>query len=278
MNAWTYLDGRWVEGNPPVIGPMSHAMWLSSIIFDGARAFDGTTPDLDRHCARAVRSAENMGMKSMLSAGEIQEIAMDGVRKFDKNAELYIRPMFFAETGWIDPDPASTRFMLSVYESPLPKAAFSVAFSKYRRPSPESAPTDAKASCLYPLSGRIMVEAKEKGFDNGIVCDLLGNVAEFATANLFYVKDGVVHTPALNGTFLPGVTRARVIDLLRRDGMTVHERTIRPAEVLEADEIFSTGNYAKVQAVSRIEDRHLQTGRVGQRARELYWDFAHTGG
>jgi len=278
MNAWTYLDGRWVEGNPPVIGPMSHAMWLSSIIFDGARAFDGTTPDLDRHCARAVRSAENMGMKSMLSAGEIQEIAMDGVRKFDKNAELYIRPMFFAETGWIDPDPASTRFMLSVYESPLPKAAFSVSFSKYRRPSPESAPTDAKASCLYPLSGRIMVEAKEKGFDNGIVCDLLGNVAEFATANLFYVKDGVVHTPALNGTFLPGVTRARVIDLLRRDGLTVHERTIRPAEVLEADEIFSTGNYAKVQAVSRIEDRHLQTGRVGQRARELYWDFAHTGG
>jgi branched-chain amino acid aminotransferase len=278
MNPWTYLDGRWVEGNPPVIGPMSHAMWLSSIIFDGARAFEGTTPDLDRHCARAVRSAENMGMKSMLSAGEIQEIAMDGVRKFDKNAELYIRPMFFAETGWIDPDPASTRFMLSVYESPLPKAAFSVSFSKYRRPSPESAPTDAKASCLYPLSGRIMVEAKEKGFDNGIVCDLLGNVAEFATANLFYVKDGVVHTPALNGTFLPGVTRARVIELLKRDGMTVHERTIRPGEVLEADEIFSTGNYAKVQAVSRIEDRHLQTGRVGQRARELYWDFAHTGG
>jgi len=278
MNAWTYLDGRWVEGNPPVIGPMSHAMWLSSIIFDGARAFDGTTPDLDRHCARAVRSTENMGMKSMLSAGEIQEIAMDGVRKFDKGAELYIRPMFFAETGWIDPDPASTRFMLSVYESPLPKAAFSASFSKYRRPSPESAPTDAKASCLYPLSGRVMVEAKEKGFDNGIVCDLLGNVAEFATANLFYVKDGVVHTPALNGTFLPGVTRARVIELLRRDGLTVHERTIRPAEVLEADEIFSTGNYAKVQAVSRIEDRHLQTGRVGQRARDLYWDFAHTGG
>jgi branched-chain amino acid aminotransferase len=138
MNAWTYLDGRWVEGNPPVIGPMSHAMWLSSIIFDGARAFDGTTPDLDRHCARAVRSAENMGMKSMLSAGEIQEIAMDGVRKFDKSAELYIRPMFFAETGWIDPDPASTRFMLSVYESPLPKAAFSASFSKYRRPSPET--------------------------------------------------------------------------------------------------------------------------------------------
>ena len=277
MKAWTYIDGRWVEGNPPVLGPMSHATWLSSIIFDGARAFEGVTPDLDLQCQRAVRSAENMLMKPMLSAGEIEEIAREGVRKFPKNAELYIRPMFFAEGGWIDPDPTTTRFMISVYESPLPKGGFSACVSQYRRPSPETAPTDAKASCLYPLAGRIMMEAKNKGFENAIVRDLNGNVAEFATANLFFVKDGVVHTPQLNGTFLPGVTRARVIDLLRKAGHKVEERNVKLKDVQEADEVFSSGNYAKVQPCTRIEDRHLQAGPVYKRARELYWEFAHKG-
>ena len=277
MKAWTYIDGRWVEGNPPVLGPMSHATWLSSIIFDGARAFEGVTPDLDLHCQRAVRSAENMLMKPMLSAGEIEEIAREGVRKFPKNAELYIRPMFFAEGGWIDPDPTTTRFMISVYESPLPKGGFSACVSQYRRPSPETAPTDAKASCLYPLAGRIMMEAKTKGFENAIVRDLNGNVAEFATANLFFVKDGVVHTPQLNGTFLPGVTRARIIDLLKKAGHKVEERNVKLKDVQEADEVFSSGNYAKVQPCTRVEDRHLQAGPVYKRARELYWEFAHKG-
>ena len=260
-----------------VLGPMSHATWLSSIIFDGARAFEGVTPDLDLHCQRAVRSAENMLMKPMLSAGEIEEIAREGVRKFPKNAELYIRPMFFAEGGWIDPDPTTTRFMISVYESPLPKGGFSACVSQYRRPSPETAPTDAKASCLYPLAGRIMMEAKNKGFENAIVRDLNGNVAEFATANLFFVKDGVVHTPQLNGTFLPGVTRARIIDLLRKAGHKVEERNVKLKDVQEADEVFSSGNYAKVQPCTRIEDRHLQAGPIYKRARELYWEFAHKG-
>ena len=277
MKAWTYIDGRWVEGNPPVLGPMSHATWLSSIIFDGARAFEGVTPDLDLHCQRAVRSAENMLMKPMLSAGEIEEIAREGVRKFPKNAELYIRPMFFAEGGWIDPDPTTTRFMISVYESPLPKGGFSACVSQFRRPSPETAPTDAKASCLYPLAGRIMMDAKNKGFENAIVRDLNGNVAEFATANRFFVKDGVVQTPQLNGTFLPGVTRARVIDLLRKAGHKVEERNVKLKDVQEADEVFSSGNYAKVQPCTRIEDRHLQAGPVYKRARELYWEFAHKG-
>ena len=277
MKAWTYIDGRWVEGNPPVLGPMSHATWLSSIIFDGARAFEGVTPDLDLHCQRAVRSAENMLMKPMLSAGEIEEIAREGVRKFPKNAELYIRPMFFAEGGWIDPDPTTTRFMISVYESPLPKGGFSACVSQFRRPSPETAPTDAKASCLYPLAGRIMMDAKNKGFENAIVRDLNGNVAEFATANLFFVKDGVVHTPQLNGTFLPGVTRARIIDLLRKAGHKVEERNVKLKDVQEADEVFSSGNNAKVQPCTRIEDRHLQAGPVYKRARELYWEFAHKG-
>ena len=110
-----------------------------------------------------------------------------------------------------------------------------------------------------------------------MLLDGLGHVAELATANIWMVKEGVAHTPVPNGTFLNGITRQRVISLLRQAGVAVHERSIRWQELLDADEIFSTGNYAKVMPVTRIEARNLQPGPVMQKARELYWDFAHSG-
>ena len=106
--------------------------------------------------------------------------------------------------------------------------------------------------------------------------DPLGAVAEFATANLFLVKDGVVVTPALNGTFLDGVTRQRVIQLLRDDGLRVVEQTVRPDDLLTADEVFSTGNYGKVMAYTKIEESVYPIGPIFTRARELYWDFSHS--
>ena len=140
------------------------------------------------------------------------------------------------------------------------------------------APTDAKAACLYPNAGRALREAMDKGFDNAVLCDPIGNVAELATANLFTVKDGVAHTPVPNGTFLNGITRQRVIGLLRDDGIEVRERTITVPELADADEIFSTGNHGKVQPITRYEDHDMQTGPIAKRARELYWRFAHEKG
>jgi branched-chain amino acid aminotransferase len=184
--------------------------------------------------------------------------------------------MFFAEGGWVDPDPETTQFVLAVYESPLPPASgFTACLSTRRRPLPASAPTEAKASALYPNAGLALKEAKGRGFDNAVMLDPIGNVAEFATSNLFIAKDGAVHTPVPNGTFLNGITRQRVIRLLRDAGIAVHERTIGWAEVQEADEVFSSGNYAKVVPVTRVEDRHLQPGPLGLTARRLYWDYAH---
>jgi branched-chain amino acid aminotransferase len=105
--------------------------------------------------------------------------------------------------------------------------------------------------------------------------DMLGNVAELGNANVFMAKDGVVYTPAPNGTFLNGITRERVIELLRGGGVTVVEATLRYADFVAADEIFSTGNFAKVAPVIRIDDRRLTPGPFYARARKLYWDFAH---
>jgi branched-chain amino acid aminotransferase len=105
---------------------------------------------------------------------------------------------------------------------------------------------------------------------------MLGNVAELATSNVFMAKDGIVYTPAINGTFLPGITRQRIIALLRANGVQVVEKTLKYQDFLAADEIFSTGNYSKVAPVTKIDDRSIPVGPFYLKARELYWAFAHS--
>jgi len=277
--AITYIDGDWHDGNVPVIGATSHAIWLGSIASDGARAFEGVTPDLDRHCQRVVNSARALHLESPLTAGEIMEIGLDGVRRFGPGAEVYIRPMLYADSGigLLAPDPESTRFVLTVFEAPMPTGdGFSTCVSPYRRPTPETAPTNAKASCHYPNSSRAIIDARKRGFHNPVMCDSLGHVSEFATSNIWIAKDGVAITPIDNGTFLNGITRQRLIGLMREDGIEVQERTVTVDDVRNADEIFNSGNYGKVQPVTKFEDHTLQPGPVYRRARELYWDFAHS--
>ena len=278
---WTWIDGAWHEGNPPIMGPRSHATWLGSSVFDGARVFEGVMPDMDRHAARVNRSAASMGLKGTMGPEAIVELTREGAKKFGNGAALYVKPMYWAEAdgpSTILFDPDSTRFALCLFEAPMPQpAGFSVTKSPYRRPTLESMPTDTKAGCLYPNNARALREAKARGFDNALVCDMLGNVAETATSNIFLVRDGTVQTPAPNGTFLNGITRQRVIALLRGAGLPVLESTLRYEDFEEADEIFSSGNYSKVVPVIRIGERDLQPGPVYRRARELYWDFAHSG-
>ena len=136
------------------------------------------------------------------------------------------------------------------------------------------APTEAKAACLYPNAGLALVEARKRGFQSAIMLDAIGNVAEFATANLFIAKDGVARTPVPNGCFLNGITRQRVIGLLRADGVTVEECTLTPDDVLSADEVFSTGNHSKCVPVTKVEHREFAPGPVFARARALYWEYA----
>lgn len=277
---WTWFDGAWHEGNPPIMGPRTHAAWLGSSVFDGARAFDGVTPDLDLHCQRVNDSAAALGLKATKSVGEMMELTSEGLGKFAPGTAVYIKPMYWAEgdgIGTIAGDPETTRFCLCLFEAAIaPKdASISVTLSPFRRPTMECMPVNAKAGCLYPNNARAIVEAKARGFDNAIVLDMLGNVAELTTSNVFMAKDGVVHTPMPNGTFLNGITRQRIIKLLRKAGVEVVERTLSYREFQEADEIFSTGNYNKVVPINRIETRDLQPGPFAARARELYWEFAH---
>lgn len=277
---WTFFEGEWHEGNVPIMGPRTHAAWLCSVVFDGARAFEGVTPDLDLHCARVNDSATKLFLKPIVSTEEWVRLARDGISRFERDAALYIRPMYWAEKEgpWVQAhDPESTRFCLVVYEAPMRKpTGFSITLSPYRRPTLDTMPVDAKAGCLYPNNSRALFEAKGRGFDNAVVRDMLGNVAELATSNIFMAKEGTVYTPAANGTFLAGITRQRVIGLLRMDGVDIVERTLTYADFQAADEIFATGNYSKVVPVTRIEDRALPFGPFYTQARRLYWEFAHS--
>lgn len=276
----TFFEGDWHEGNVPIMGPRTHAAWLCSLVFDGARAFEGVTPDLDLHCARVNDSAKKLYLKPSVPAETWVRLAREGIARFHTDVALYIRPMYWAEKEgpWVQAhDPESTQWCLAIYEAPMrtPKG-FSITLSPYRRPTLETMPVDAKAGCLYPNNARSLFEAHTRGFDNAVVCDMLGNVAELATSNIFMAKDGVVFTPVSNGTFLAGITRQRVVGLLREKGVTVVEKTLTYQDFLKADEIFSTGNYSKLVPVTRIDDRTLPFGPMYTKARELYWEFAHS--
>lgn len=270
-----WYDGTWSDTAPRLTGPQDNAFWMATTVFDGARCLRGFAPDLDAHCARLIASAHALMLRPRLTAPEVAALCMEGIRRFPADAELYLRPMVFARAGFLLPEPDGADFALAIGEIPLPdpEATFTACLSTRRRPWADMATTDAKAASLYPNSQRALAEAQARGFGNAVVLDGDGNVAEFAMSNLMLVKDGEVLTPALNGTFLPGITRARVIGLLRAAGVTVRETQIRPEQLLTADEIFSTGNLAKVVAASRYETHAVPHGPLTRQARALYFEW-----
>jgi branched-chain amino acid aminotransferase len=272
----TYFNGQWNEGNVPLFGAMDHSVWLGSSVFDGARSIRGHMADLQLHLQRVIRSASALGLRCPLTVEEMEALVREGVAKFPADAELYIRPLVFGREGFLVPLPEHSGFALTLFDAPMPAfSGFSACLSRLRRPDPSMAPTDAKASALYANTTRAIREASARGFDNAVVVDSHGNVAEFATSNLFLVTPaGQVVTPVANGTFLAGITRARVIALLAEAGVQVEERTVHPDELETAVEIFNTGNYGKVTPCIRYESRALAIGPVATLARERYLAYS----
>lgn len=280
-NIRTFFEGRWHNGDVPIMRAADHGAWLGSTVFDGARRFDGVTPDLEAHCARVNDSARALMITPTISTAEMVEIVLDGLEAYPKTAPVYIRPMYWALEGGhlaIVPKEGATGFAISLEEIPMaaPDQATTLTRTRFRRPVLEDNLTNAKAGCLYPNNARMLAEARAKGFGNALVADALGNVAESATSNVFIARDGEVFTPVPNGTFLAGITRARHMANLRADGVKVHETVLSFADVAAADEVFLTGNMMKVTPVTGFDERSYQHGPLTHRARELYWDWAHS--
>jgi branched-chain amino acid aminotransferase len=275
----TFWEGRWHEGDLAVMKAADHGIWQGSSVFDGARYFDGMCPDLDLHCARVNRSATALMITPTCEAADMVAIIREGLQAFGPGQAVYIRPMYWALHGGalgIEPMPGATGFAICLEEVPMPDPAFAtrVTRTRFRRPVLEDAVCNAKAGCLYPNNARMLVEAQAKGFGNALVADALGNLAESATANVFLVKDGAVFTPVPNGTFLAGITRARHISNLRADGVEVHETVLTFEDAHAADEIFLSGNFAKVTSVKEFDGRLYKSRTMTDRARRLYLDWA----
>ncbi|WP_102225035.1 branched-chain amino acid aminotransferase [Acidimangrovimonas sediminis] len=278
-NIRTYFQGTWHEGDVAVMRAGDHGAWLGTTVFDGARMFEGVTPDLDLHLARINRSASALKIKPTVETGKMIEIVKEGLALYAPGTPVYIRPMYWAINGdesGIVPTQDATGFCICLEEIPLAPADASTTLTttSFRRPVMADNVTNAKAGCLYPNNARMLAEARSKGFGNALVADAMGNVAETASANVFMVKDGELFTPIANGTFLAGITRARHMANFRADGYKVHEAVLTFADFHDADEVFLSGNMSKVTPVTRFDDTEYGIGPVTRHARALYWDWA----
>ncbi len=281
-NIRTYFDGQWHDGDAPIMRAADHGAWLGSSVFDGARFFDGLTPDLDAHCDRVNRSAKALMLTPTVSTEKMVDLVQEGLESYTPGAAVYIRPMYWGLDGdatAIVPQENSTGFAICLEEIPMAPetASATLTTTRFRRPVLESAVVNAKAGCLYPNNARMLQEARAKGFSNALVADAMGHVAETATANIFMVRDGEVFTPIPNGTFLAGITRARHIKNLRADGVTVHETILGFDDFHDADEVFMSGNMSKVTPVTAFDETQYQVGPIARRVREMYWDWAASG-
>ena len=282
-NIRTYWQGTWHDADVPVMRAADHGIWQGSSVFDGARLVGGKCPDLALHCARLNASASALMITPTVGAQEMEGIIRDGLGAYAPDKAVYVRPMYWALDGsdlGIAPKAGATGFAISLEEVAMPPDDFqtTVTRTRFRRPVLEDNVCNAKAGCLYPNNARMLVEAQSKGFGNALVADAMGNLAESATANVFLVKDGVVFTPIPNGTFLAGITRARHMANLRADGVEVVEKVLTFDDAHAADEIFLSGNFAKVTSVRAFDDTTYASRAMTERVRALYWDWAATAG
>ncbi len=280
-NIKTYFDGAWHDADVPIMHAADHGAWLGTTVFDGARFVNGIAPDLLAHCERVVASAKALMLTPAQTPQEIFDIVWDGLRRYPSDAAVYIRPMFWGiEGGYLGilPGEAPAGFCVCLEEVPMAPAEASsrLTTTQFRRPVLADAVCNAKAGCLYPNNARMLAEAHSKGYDNALVADALGNVAETASANIFMVRDGVAFTPIPNGTFLNGITRQRHMSNLRAAGIEVVETVLTFEDFRQADEAFMTGNLNKVTPVTEFDGTHYQHGPIAKKARDLYWDWANS--
>jgi len=280
-NIHTYFEKNWHKGNIPIMNAADHGSWLGSTVFDGARYFNGVAPDLLAHCERLNQSAKAMGLVPTYSEKEIYDLILEGLTNYTKQSAVYIRPMYWGiGNGYsaIVPDAANIGFCICLEEIPMASDANTTTLTRtnFHRPILTDNLCNAKAGCLYPNNARMLQEASTKGFNNALVADAVGNVAETATSNVFLVKDGEIFTPIPNGTFLAGITRSRHIQNLKSDGYQVNECILKFEDFSRADEVFLTGNMTKITPVSLFDDIKYEIGPVTKRARSLYFDWANS--
>jgi branched-chain amino acid aminotransferase len=269
-DGFIWMDGKLVPWREANVHILTHALHYGSAVFEGLRAYGGEIFKLTEHSERLVESARILEFEITQSVAEIDQACRDTMAA-NNLVDCYVRPIAWRGSEQMGVAAQQTKIHLAVatwtWGSYFPMEqrlkGIRIGFAKYRRPDPATAPTKAKAAGLYMICTIEKHRAERAGYADALMLDYRGRIAECTGANIFFVKDGVIHTPEAD-CFLDGITRRTVIALAKKRGYEVRERAILPDELATFSECFITGTAAEVTPVSEIGDFKFKPGQISE--------------
>ena len=271
-----WYNGEFVEWQNATTHVLNHGLHYASCVFEGLRVYGEKIFKLEEHTDRLFHSAERMGMTIPYSKEELNFAQEETIKKMNIKYG-YVRPVAWrgSEMMAVSAQKNKINVAVATWEWPsyfskedrLKGIALQTAI--WRRPSPDTIPTDAKAAGLYMICTLSKHEAEKNGFSDALMLDYKGRVSESTGSNIFFVMNGEIHTP-IPDCFLNGITRKTVIDLAKSQNINVVEREIYPDEIKNADEIFLTGSAVEVTPVGKIDDQTFNVGEITKSISELY--------
>lgn len=277
-DGWIWLDGSLVPWRDARLHVLSHGLHYASAVFEGERAYAGNIFRLRDHTRRLINSARILCFNMPWTEDQIDD-ACNQVLKANNLTDGYVRPIAWRGSEQLAVSAAGTSIHLAIAAWPWPSyfgtermQGIRIALADWKRPSPETAPTLAKASGLYVIGSLAKLKAEQEGYADALMLDWRGLIAEATGANIFLVIDGDLHTPTPEG-FLDGITRRSVMSLARRNQMKVVERHIEPVELTRATEVFLAGTAAEVTAVREIGPHRFTPGKITETLMRGYDDL-----
>lgn len=275
-DGWIWMDGEYKPWRDCNVHILTHAIHYGGAAFEGQRAYNGTIFKLQEHTDRLFKSAGILGYEIPFTKDEINDACNELLVK-NGFVDAYCRPVVWrgSEMMGVSAQQNTIHAAVAVWEwpsyfSPESKLrGLRLDISDWRRPAPDTAPTDAKASGLYMICTMSKHAAEAKGFDDALMYDYRGQVAEATGANIFFVQNGELHTPTPD-CFLDGITRRTVIDLAHKRQIKVVERAIMPEEMADFEQAFLTGTAAEVTPLSEIGPYRFEVGEI---TKTLMFDY-----
>lgn len=275
-DGWIWMDGEYLPWRECNVHVLTHAIHYGGAAFEGQRAYNGKIFKLEEHTDRLFKSAQLLGYEIPFTKNDINDACNELLVK-NEFVDAYCRPVVWrgSEMMGVSAQQNTIHAAIAVWEwpsyfSPESKLrGLRLDISDWRRPAPDTAPTDAKASGLYMICTMSKHAAESKGFDDALMYDYRGQIAEATGANIFFVKDGELHTPTPD-CFLDGITRRTVIDLAKKRQIKVTERAIMPEEMADFEQAFLTGTAAEVTPLSEIGPYNFEVGEI---TKALMYDY-----
>jgi branched-chain amino acid aminotransferase len=280
-DGWIWIDGKLVPWREANVHILTHAMHYASSVFEGQRAYGGVIFKLSEHSARLRNSAELLGFELPWSVEEI-DAACNEVLKANGLTDAYLRPVAWRGSEKMGVSPKGTKPHMAIaawdwgkyYAPELAAKGLRLCIAPWRRPAPYTAPVHSKAAGLYMIATLSKGYADERGYDDALMFDWRGQVAEATGANAFFVKNGTLYTPTPD-CFLNGITRQTVMDLARRRGVEVIERAIWPEELETFEQMFITGSAAEVTFIQSAGPWNFEIGELSRQLAKDYDDLVN---